>query len=218
MATKIRLMRMGKIRTPYYRIVVTDSRKARNGLSIEEIGRYSPSQEPSFIEVNSERALYWLGVGALPTSAVEAILKITGDWQKHKDLPGKEGTLRHAEPRVHKSVAYEAAVKASMNEPKEGATTLKKKAQEKLAAKAAPVEVIEPTAVESVATEAPVVEAPVAEAPVTNVADPTALESEGAPAPEVTPTVEAVESAKEITHSDATGEKTPPVATTESAE
>ncbi len=164
MATKIRLMRMGKIRTPYYRIVVTDSRKARNGLSIEEIGRYSPSAEPSFIEVNSERALYWLGVGALPTPAVEAILKITGDWQKHKDLPGKEGTLRHAEPRVHKSVAYEAAVKASMNEPKEGATTLKKKAQEKLAAKSAPAEtpsaeVIEPTVDESVATEA-VVETP----------------------------------------------------------
>lgn len=179
MATKIRLMRMGKIRTPYYRIVVTDSRKARNGLSIEEIGRYSPSAEPSFIEVNSERALYWLGVGALPTPAVEAILKITGDWQKHKDLPGKEGTLRHAEPRVHKSVAYEAAVKASMNEPKEGATTLKKKAQEKLAAKSAP-------AVEETATE-----------PVVNVADPTALESEGAPAPEVTPTTEAIEAATE---------------------
>jgi len=205
LATKIRLMRMGKIRTPYYRIVVTDSRKARNGLSIEEIGRYSPSAEPSFIEVNSERALYWLGVGALPTSAVEAILKITGDWQKHKDLPGKEGTLRHAEPRVHKSVAYEAAVKGAMNEPKEGATTLKKKAQEKLAAKSAPAvetpsaEVIEPTAVESVATEAvveaPVAETPAAEAPATNVADPTALESEGAPAPEVTPTVEAVEAA-----------------------
>jgi small subunit ribosomal protein S16 len=164
LATKIRLMRMGKIRTPYYRIVVTDSRKARNGLSIEEIGRYSPGQEPSFIEVNSERALYWLGVGALPTPAVEAILKVTGDWQKHKDLPGKEGTLRHAEPRVHKSVAYEAAVKASMNEPKEGATTLKKKAQEKLAAKSAPVvetpsvDVIEPTAVESAATEPVAVE------------------------------------------------------------
>lgn len=161
MATKIRLMRMGKIRTPYYRIVVTDSRKARNGLSIEEIGRYSPSQEPSFIEVNSERALYWLGVGALPTAAVEAILKITGDWQKHKDLPGKEGTLRHAEPRVHKSVAYEAAVKASMNEPKEGATTLKKKAQEKLAAKSVPA--AEPEAVvetpAEVVAEAPAVEA-----------------------------------------------------------
>ena len=132
-------MRMGKIRTPYYRIVVTDSRKARNGLSIEEIGRYAPGQEPSFIEVNSARALYWLGVGAQPSSAVEAILKITGDWQKFKGLPGTEGTLRVAAPRVHKSVAYEAAVKGAMNEPKEGATTLKKKAQEKLAAKSAPV-------------------------------------------------------------------------------
>jgi small subunit ribosomal protein S16 len=159
LATKIRLMRMGKIRTPYFRIVVTDSRKARNGLSIEEIGRYSPGQEPSYIEVNSERALYWLGVGALPTPAVEVLLKITGDWQKHKGLPGTEGTLRVAAPRVHKSVAYEAAVKQVMNEPKEGATTLKKKSQEKLAAKSAPVveEVVEApveVAVEAIVEEA----------------------------------------------------------------
>jgi small subunit ribosomal protein S16 len=146
-------MRMGKIRTPYFRIVVTDSRKARNGLSIEEIGRYVPGQEPSLIEVNSERALYWLGVGAQPSEAVEALLKVTGDWQKHKGLPGTEGTLRVAAPKPPKSVAYEAAVKAAAAEPAEGATTLKKKAQEKLAAKvSAPV-----------AEEAPVVEA-VAEA------------------------------------------------------
>ncbi len=130
---------MGKIRTPFYRIVVTDSRKARNGLSIEEIGRYVPGQEPSIIEVNSARALYWLGVGAQPSEAVEAILKVTGDWQKFKGLPGTEGTLRVAAPKPHKSVAYEAAVKSAMDEPKEGATTLKKKAQEKLAAKANPV-------------------------------------------------------------------------------
>jgi small subunit ribosomal protein S16 len=159
LATKIRLMRMGKIRTPYFRIVVTDSRKARNGLSIEEIGRYSPGQEPSYIEVNSERVLYWLGVGALPTPAVEVLLKITGDWQKHKGLPGTEGTLRVAAPRVHKSVAYEAAVKQVMNEPKEGATTLKKKSQEKLASKSAPVveEVVEApveVAVEAIVEEA----------------------------------------------------------------
>jgi small subunit ribosomal protein S16 len=153
LATKIRLMRMGKIRTPYFRIVVTDSRKARNGLSIEEIGRYAPGQEPSLIEVNSDRALYWLGTGALPTAAVEAILKVTGDWQKHKGLPGTEGTLRVAAPKPHKSVAYEAAVKQAMDEPKEGATTLKKKAQEKLAAKANPV------------AEAPVAEAVVEETP-----------------------------------------------------
>ena len=131
---------MGKIRTPFYRIVVTDSRKARNGLSIEEIGRYVPGQEPSIIEVNSERALYWLGVGAQPSEAVAALLKVTGDWQKFKGLPGTEGTLRVAAPKPHKSVAYEAAVKSAMDEPKEGATTLKKKAQEKLAAKANPVE------------------------------------------------------------------------------
>ena len=137
---------MGKIRTPFYRIVVTDSRKARNGLSIEEIGRYVPGQEPSIIEVNSERALYWLGVGAQPSEAVAALLKVTGDWQKFKGLPGTEGTLRVGAPKPHKSVAYEAAVKSAMDEPKEGATTLKKKAQEKLAAKANPVE------------EAPVVE------------------------------------------------------------
>ena len=130
---------MGKIRTPFFRVVVTDSRKARNGLSIEEIGRYVPGQEPSLIEINSERALYWLGVGAQPSEAVEALLKVTGDWQKHKGLPGTEGTLRVAAPRIGKHVAYEAAVKNAMDEPKEGATTLKKKAQEKLAAKANPV-------------------------------------------------------------------------------
>ena len=149
-------MRMGKIRTPYFRIVVTDSRKARNGLSIEEIGRYVPGQEPSIIEVKSERALYWLGVGAQPSEAVAALLKVTGDWQKHKGLPGTEGTLKVAAPKPAKSVAYEAAVKAAAAEPAEGATTLKKKAQEKLAAKAEPVK-------EPPAAEAPVVEAPVAE-------------------------------------------------------
>ena len=152
-------MRVGKIRTPYFRIVVTDSRKARNGLSIEEIGRYSPKEEPSLIQINSDRALYWLKTGALPTAAVEALLKITGDWQKHKGLPGTEGTLRVAPARPEKRVAYEAAVKQAMEEPKEGATTLKKKAQEKLAAKSAPVVEEAPAAPVAEA----VVEAPVAE-------------------------------------------------------
>jgi small subunit ribosomal protein S16 len=156
---------MGKIRTPYFRIVVTDSRKARNGLSIEEIGRYVPGQEPSIIEVNSERALYWLGVGAQPSEAVEALLKVTGDWQKHKGLPGTEGTLKVAAPKPHKSVAYEAAVKAAAAEPAEGATTMKKKAQDKLAAKANPVVEEAPVAV-AASAPADVVEetAPVAEA------------------------------------------------------
>ena len=140
-------MRFGKIRTPYYRIVVTDSRKARNGLSIEEIGRYVPGQEPSIIQVNSERALYWLGVGAQPTEAVAALFKVTGDWQKFKGLPGTEGTLKFAPEKPKKIVAYEAAVKAAASEPAEGATTLKKKAQEKLAAKS----VSEPTTDNAVA-------------------------------------------------------------------
>ena len=149
-------MRMGKIRTPFFRVVVTDSRKARNGLSIEEIGRYVPGQEPSLIEINSQRAQYWLGVGAQPSEAVEALLKVTGDWQKYKGLPGTEGTLRVAAPKVGKHVAYEAAMKQAMDEPKEGATTLKKKAQEKLAAKANPV-------VEEAVVEAPVAQAAVEE-------------------------------------------------------
>jgi small subunit ribosomal protein S16 len=163
-------MRMGKIRTPFFRIVVTDSRKARNGLSIEEIGRYVPGQEPSIMEVNSDRAQYWLGVGAQPTAAVEAIFKVTGDWQKFKGLPGTEGTLRFATPKPAKSIAYEAAVKQAMDEPKEGATTMKKKAQEKLAAKANPAPVIEEAVVSEVVAEAPAeVVAEVSEPTVTEV-------------------------------------------------
>jgi small subunit ribosomal protein S16 len=146
-------MRLGKIRTPHFRIVIADSRSARNSKAIEEIGRYSPASEPSLIEVNSERVQYWLGVGAQPTEAVTALLKITGDYQKANGLPGSEGTLKPQPVRVDKRVAYEAAVKEAMNEPADGATTLKKKAAEKLAAKAAPV-----------VQEAPVAEAaPVAE-------------------------------------------------------
>ena len=167
-------MRLGKIRTPYFRIVVTDSRKARNGLSIEEIGRYVPGQEPSIIEVNSDRAQYWLGVGALPSEAVEALFKVTGDWQKYKGLPGTEGTLKVAPAKPAKSVAYEAAVKQAASEPAEGATTLKKKAQEKLAAKASPAPVADAVAeeapvAEAVADEAPVAEAVADEAPVAEV-------------------------------------------------
>ena len=152
MSVKIKLARLGKIRTPHYRIVVADARSARNSRAIEEIGRYTPGSEPSFIQVNSERAQYWLSVGAQPTDAVAALLKITGDWQKAKGLPGAEGTLKTIPAKADKRIAYEAAVKSAMNEPAEGATTLKKKAAEKLAAKNAP-------AVEAVVEEAPVAEA-----------------------------------------------------------
>ena len=138
-SVKIKLMRLGKIRTPHFRIVIADSRSARNSKAIEEVGRYSPASEPSLIEVNSERIQYWIGVGAQPTEAVTALLKITGDYQKAHGLPGTEGTLKTIPARVDKRGAYEAAVKEAMNEPADGATTLKKKAAEKLAAKSAPV-------------------------------------------------------------------------------
>ena len=137
MAVKIKLMRMGKIRAPYYRIVVADSRTKRDGRAIETIGKYHPTEEPSLIEVDSERAQYWLGVGAQPTEPVAAILKVTGDWQKFKGEPGAEGTLRVAEPRVDKRVAFEAAAKESGDEPKAGATTPRKTAAKKVAAEAA---------------------------------------------------------------------------------
>lgn len=94
MAVKIRLKRFGKMRAPFYRIVVMDSRAKRDGRAIEEIGKYHPTEEPSFIEVQSDRAQYWLSVGAQPTEQVAAILKITGDWQKFKGIEGQEGTLK----------------------------------------------------------------------------------------------------------------------------
>lgn len=100
MAVKIRLKRFGKIRAPYYRIVIADSRTKRDGRVIEEIGKYHPTEEPSFIEVDSERAQYWLSVGAQPTEQVAAILKITGDWGRFKGEKGATSTLRTAEPKA----------------------------------------------------------------------------------------------------------------------
>ena len=97
MATQIRLKRLGKIRSPFYSVVVADSRTKRDGRAIEEIGKYHPTYEPSLIEIDSERAQHWLKVGAQPTEAVVALFKVTGDWQKFKGLPGAEGTLRVAE-------------------------------------------------------------------------------------------------------------------------
>jgi small subunit ribosomal protein S16 len=99
-AVKIRLKRMGKIRAPYYRIVVADSRTKRDGRVIEEIGKYHPTEEPSYIEVQSERALYWLGVGAQPSPQVEAILKLTGDWGKFKGDKNAVSTVRTKESKV----------------------------------------------------------------------------------------------------------------------
>ena len=138
MSVKIRLKRMGKIRAPYYRIVVADSRTKRDGRAIEEIGKYHPTEDPSFIEVDSSRAQYWLGVGAQPTEQVLAILKVTGDWQRFKGEPGAEGTLRTAKPRADKKAVFDAAARETLGDSgAEGATTPKggrKKAEPKAAA------------------------------------------------------------------------------------
>jgi small subunit ribosomal protein S16 len=123
-AVRIRLKRMGKVRTPFYRIVVCDSRTKRDGRVIEEIGTYNPKAEPSIIHVDSERAQHWLGVGAQPSTPVAAILKLTGDWQKHKG-ESVTPTLKVAEPRRDKTEIFNEALKESHNEPKTGAVTKK---------------------------------------------------------------------------------------------
>ena len=141
MAVKIKLKRMGKMRNAQYRIVVADARTKRDGRAIEEIGIYQPKEEPSLIRVDSDRAQYWLGVGAQPTDAVTAILKVTGDWQRFKGLPGTEGTLKVAEAKVDKKAVFEAAAREAADEPAKEATTPRKmaaKAEEAPAAEAAP--------------------------------------------------------------------------------
>jgi len=167
-AVKIRLKRLGKIRVPQYRIVVVDSRKKRDGRVLEEIGKYHPKEEPSFIEVTSDRAQYWLGVGAQPSEAVEAILKVTGDWQKFKGLPGTEGTLRVKEPKRSKLDIFNEALKEAASEPKGAAVTTKKKAEkvEKVEEPAAeaPAETPAETPAEVPASETPEGAAEAAEA------------------------------------------------------
>lgn len=118
MAVKIKLKRMGSIRNPQYRVVIADARTARDGRAIEEIGLYHPKEEPSLIQINSDRAQYWLGVGAQPTEPVLVLLKITGDWQKFKGLPGAEGTLRVKEAKVDKNTKFAETVAAVANEPR----------------------------------------------------------------------------------------------------
>ena len=124
MAVKIKLKRLGRTRVPTYRIVVADARTKRDGRAIEEIGKYHPKEEPSLIEVNSERAQHWLSVGAQPTPPVMTILKITGDWQKFKGEPGAEGTLRTREPVSNKKETFAAALKdAGKDSADSGSTT-----------------------------------------------------------------------------------------------
>ena len=161
MAVKIKLMRLGKMRAPYYRIVVADARTKRDGRVIETIGKYHPKAEPSFIEVDAERAAYWLGVGAQPTDPVQKILSKTGDWQKFKGEAAPE-PLKVAAPKADKRVAFEAAAKESV-EAAGAATTPKKKATPKKdEAPAAEASVEAPAADETPAE--PTAEAPAAEA------------------------------------------------------
>lgn len=127
MAVKIKLTRLGKIRNPQYRIVVADARTRRDGRSIEVIGRYHPKEEPSLIEVDTERAQYWLSVGAQPTEPVLKLLKITGDWQKFKGLPGAEGRLKVKPAKPSKLELFNAALAAAEGGPTTEAVTLKKK-------------------------------------------------------------------------------------------
>ena len=127
MAVKIKLTRLGKIRNPQYRIAVADARTRRDGRAIEVIGRYHPKEDPSLIEIDSERAQYWLGVGAQPTEPVLKLLQITGDWQKFKGLPGAEGTLKVKEPKPSKLDLFNAALAQAEGGPSTEATTAKKK-------------------------------------------------------------------------------------------
>lgn len=138
MAAKIKLQRIGKIRNAQYRIIVADARTRRSGRAIENIGIYQPKEEPSVIQIDSERARYWIGVGAQPTEPVLALLKITGDWQKAKGLPGAEGTLKVAEEKPSKLELFNAALTEANNGPSVEAVTAKRaKAKEEKDAKAA---------------------------------------------------------------------------------
>ena len=138
MAVKIKLQRLGKIRNAQYRVVVADARTRRDGRVIENIGIYHPKEEPSLIRIDSERAQYWLGVGAQPTEPVLALLKVTGDWQKYKGLDGAEGTLKVAEEKPSKLDLFNKALEEANNGPTaEAITEKRKKAKEEAEAKEA---------------------------------------------------------------------------------
>ena len=138
MAVKIKLQRVGKIRNAQYRVVIADARTRRDGAVIENIGIYHPKEEPSLIRIDSERAQYWLGVGAQPTEPVLALLKVTGDWQKHKGLDGAEGTLKVAEEKPSKLDLFNQALEEAKNGPTaEAITEKRKKAKEEAEAKEA---------------------------------------------------------------------------------
>ena len=177
MAVKIKLKRIGKMREPHYRIVVADARTARDGRAIEEIGQYHPLENPSRIQVDSDRAQYWLGVGAQPTEAVAAILRVTGDWQAFKGEPAP-APMQVAEPKADKKSVFAAAAKEAAGlEDKPATTARAKKKAEPKAAKPKAEEAAQPEAEEPTAEE-PTAEEPTAEEPTAE--EPTAEDSTGA--------------------------------------
>ena len=178
-AVKIRLKRMGKIRTPFYRIVVADSRSKRDGRVIEEVGTYNPKADPSVITVVSDRAQYWLGVGAQPTEAVVALLKLTGDWETFSGEK-QERTLEFAAPKRDKAEAFNEALKEMHNEPKAEAVTKKRAAKKATEPKAEKAPAAEAKAAEPKAEKAPAEAAPAKEA---KAAEPKAEESKAEKAP-----------------------------------
>ena len=187
-AVKIKLKRMGSIRNPQYRVVIADARTARDGRAIEEIGLYHPKEEPSLIKINSDRVQYWLGVGAQPTEPVLVLLKITGDWQKFKGLPGAEGTLRVKEAKVDKNTKFAETVAAVANEPR--TPTIRPKVEKpveevKVAAESAAV------VAEEAATPAPSEEAVAESAAAADIAS-DVVASEGSTENVVEETVEAI--------------------------
>ena len=176
MAVKIKLQRLGKIRNAQYRVVIADARTRRDGAVIENIGIYHPKEEPSLIKIDSERAQYWLGVGAQPTEPVLALLKVTGDWQKYKGLDGAEGTLKVAEEKPSKLDLFNQALEEASNGPTaEAITEKRKKAKEEAEAKAAAeAEAEAKAAAEAEAAEAAAEEAeeaPAEEAPAEEAAE-----------------------------------------------
>ena len=162
MAVKIKLQRIGKIRTPHYRVVIADARTRRSGRVIENIGTYEPKSEPSVIKIDSDRAQHWLSVGAQPTEPVLALLKVTGDWQKFKGIEGAEGTLKVAEPKPTKLELFNKALEEAQGEPSAEAITAKRKADK--AKKAEEAKAAESESAEAESTDGEAAEAESAEA------------------------------------------------------
>ena len=201
MAVKIRLKRMGKIRQPYYRIVVADSRTKRDGRVIEEIGKYHPKEDPSYIEVDSERAQYWLGVGAQPSEPVAVLLKVTGDWQKFKG-EAAPAPMRVAETKRDKSEIFNEALQDAQSQPKTEAVTPRRST----AKKSAPAPADDTPADDTPADVAPAKDASAETAADATVATATEPADEVAPVEETSPLADSAVADEAVTEDAPTDE------------